>query len=720
MTSRSDADELKDASQKLLEEKAVNSINVGDDSDDSRVKSLQSKSETAGVEIIQDVDAPHPPAQHIATSFPSLEVIKDDNSSSYATAAAPLPIEHIVAAMEAFDDNIDGISAIKLKIHSNASAHQVNSDADDNEVHDTRVESSNARVYSSTPSGNDEEQAPLRPNNTFRRQIGVKDSTTSTSMSMDEAPRHVDVDQGQDGASAFTVLEATLVDDKVYDAIPFEMNQEDHKADGEVDVAHSPGWCKRNARRVLVGMVTITVALTATIAVIIMNNKKGSNEQASMKAGSSNSVWIEQGQPIFGQTDHGKLGALVTYSADGSTLAVGVPGSYDDMNQIGYVKMYRMSVSTGVSWEKIGEDIRGSIMGDNFGVALDLSADGKILAVGAPSHGASPEDANSTPGYARVYYLTEGDDSQPIWRQVGKDINGKAPADNFGTVVSLSGDGRTVAISAMRSDKNDTVLDSGHVTIFEVRDEGNVWTQLGGDNDEEASSSLSGWIASAESNWTQLGQDILGDENEGNIGYSLSLSADGRTVAIGSPKVSGPNKEEQFGSVKLYTFDDAASSWVQLGLNVTGKTRGDEFGYYMTTSADGRTLAIGSPATENANNPGWVRVLSLNDGQQIGEDIVGTTKNGEFGSALALSEDGKTIAVGDQDTGNQSGSVRVFKFNALNSTWAQHGEAINESEGKWELFGFSVSLSGDGKMLAVGTPYYADGYGTVRIFFDKS
>ena len=172
--------------------------------------------------------------------------------------------------------------------------------------------------------------------------------------------------------------------------------------------------------------------------------------------------------------------------------------------------------------------------------------------------------------------------------------------------------------------------------------------------------------------------------------------------------------------MKLYTFDDAASSWVQLGLNVTGKTRGDEFGYYMTTSADGRTLAIGSPATENANNPGWVRVLSLNDGQQIGEDIVGTTKNGEFGSALALSEDGKTIAVGDQDTGNQSGSVRVFKFNALNSTWAQHGEAINESEGKWELFGFSVSLSGDGKMLAVGTPYYADGYGTVRIFFDKS
>ena len=718
MTSRSDADELKDASQKLLEEKAVNSINVGDDSDDSRVKSLQSKSETAGVEIIQDVDAPHPPAQHIATSFPSLEVIKDDNSSSYATAAAPLPIEHIVAAMEAFDDNIDGISAIKSKIHSNASAHQVNSDADDNEVHDTRVESSNARVYSSTPSGNDEEQAPLRPNNNVRRQGGVKGSTTSTSMSMDEATRHLDVDQDQDGVPALTVLEATLVDDKVYDAIPFEMNQENPKVDEKDDVAHSPHWYKSKARLVLVGL--ITVALTATIIVIIRNNiNKGSNEQDTTKVRSNNSVWIEQGHRIIGTESHDKFGIALTFSADGSVLAIGASGSYSDMNQKGYVKAYRISVSTGVSWKQIGEDIRGIINGDNFGGALALSADGKILAVGAPAFGAEPEDKMGMPGYSRIYYLVEDDASIPSWQQIGKDVYGEAAGDNFGTSISLSGDGKTVAIGSMRGDKNGTVLDSGRVSIYQIKDEGDAWTTLGfvDDNGGEPQSSSSGWILNAKSNWTQLGQDIFGEATEDSAGYSLSLTTDGGTVAVGSPFNSGPNRGFSSGQVRLFSFDAVASSWVQNELNMTGVGRNDQFGFFVATSADGETLAMGAPAFE-AGRPGYVKVASLKNGQQIGQIIEGKTIEGEFGSAISLSEDGKTIAVSDPDQGNGLGSVSVFKFKASNSTWVQHGEAI-EGENTFDYFGYAVALSGDGKILAIGTPYDR-GNGTVRIFFDRT
>ena len=248
--------------------------------------------------------------------------------------------------------------------------------------------------------------------------------------------------------------------------------------DEKDDVAHSPHWYKRNARLVLVGL--ITVALTATIIVIIRNNiNKGSNEQDTTKARSNNSVWIEQGHRIIGTESHDKFGIALTFSADGSVLAIGASGSYSDMNQKGYVKAYRISVSTGVSWKQIGEDIRGIINGDNFGGALALSADGKILAVGAPAFGAEPEDKMGMPGYSRIYYLVEDDASIPSWQQIGKDVYGEAAGDNFGTSISLSGDGKTVAIGSMRGDKNGTVLDSGRVSIYQIKDEGDAWTALG-------------------------------------------------------------------------------------------------------------------------------------------------------------------------------------------------------------------------------------------------
>lgn len=58
------------------------------------------------------------------------------------------------------------------------------------------------------------------------------------------------------------------------------------------------------------------------------------------------------------------------------------------------------------------------------------------------------DDTNATPGYVRVYSIIG------IGGQIGQDINGKAPADKFGVFVSLSGDGKTVAIGAHGNDGN--------------------------------------------------------------------------------------------------------------------------------------------------------------------------------------------------------------------------------------------------------------------------
>lgn len=79
--------------------------------------------------------------------------------------------------------------------------------------------------------------------------------------------------------------------------------------------------------------------------------------------------------------------------------------------------------------------------------------------------------------------------------QVGTDIDGDAPGDNFGYAVALSRDGTTMAVSAPQSSSNGK--HSGFVRVF----------------------------SKSSGNWTQLGQDIQGDVNY-TLGHKIALSAE--------------------------------------------------------------------------------------------------------------------------------------------------------------------------------------------------
>jgi hypothetical protein len=109
------------------------------------------------------------------------------------------------------------------------------------------------------------------------------------------------------------------------------------------------------------------------------------------------------------------------------------------------------------------------------------------------------------------------------WSQMGSDIDGEAPGDFSGHSVSLSGDGKIVAIGAILNDGNGT--DSGHARIYEY--DGTVWNQLGNDIDSEASDDRSG--------------------------ISVSLSSDGKIVAIGALYNGGNGIDS--GHVRIYELN---------------------------------------------------------------------------------------------------------------------------------------------------------------------
>ncbi|NBR75705.1 MAG: hypothetical protein EBT74_07390, partial [Gammaproteobacteria bacterium] len=190
-------------------------------------------------------------------------------------------------------------------------------------------------------------------------------------------------------------------------------------------------------------------------------------------------------------------------------------------------------------------------------------------------------------------------------------------------------------------------------------------------------------------------------------------------MAIGATGNDGNGPDA--GHVRIYSFN--GSTWNQLGLDIDGEAAGNKSGWSVSLSADGQTVAIGTPwNSDNGFKAGHVRVYSF-DGlswSQIGQDIDGEAANDESGNSISLSADGQTLAIGayrNDGNGSNAGHVRIFSYNG--SSWSQVGEDI-DGEFAYDESGTSVALSANGQTIASGTPNNTNANGTyaghVRVF----
>lgn len=261
------------------------------------------------------------------------------------------------------------------------------------------------------------------------------------------------------------------------------------------------------------------------------------------------------------------------------------------------------------------------------------------------------------------------------WRQVGPDLDGERAGDEFGSKLAFSDDGTTLAIGTRLHDGLDgTETEIGQVKVF-VRN-GGVLEQLG--------SSIYGQVA--------------GDF----AGASVSLSGNGRTVAIGS------SLHEDFGGqVRVFRYSNEMQDWQQLGSDLNGPTGSNSlFGSSVSLSDDGSILAV---AAAIANRfVGRVQVYRLvttaevnatvtSDWQQMGQSLQGMGQV-YFGYSICLSQDGQKLAIGiwgSDETRTDSGQAVVFQYSETFG-WTQIGDRINGLAVEDGHFGGSISLSGDG------------------------
>ena len=243
-------------------------------------------------------------------------------------------------------------------------------------------------------------------------------------------------------------------------------------------------------------------------------------------------TWAQVGSDIDGEAAGDTAGRSVSFSPDGSRVAIGAPYNDGAGANAGQVRVYGLS---GGAWVRVGGDIDGEAAGDLSGLAVSMSSDGSRVAIGA----AGNDGAASGAGHVRVYDLTGG-----AWVQAGSDIDGEAANDESGSGVTLSSTGSRVAIGAPGDDGS--ASGAGHVRVYDLT--GGAWVQVGADIDGEAALDSSG---------------------------KVSISADGSRVAIGAAGNDGAGGNA--GHVRVFELSGGGGGGGGItseprNLKVTGKT----------------------------------------------------------------------------------------------------------------------------------------------------
>jgi cysteine-rich repeat protein len=295
--------------------------------------------------------------------------------------------------------------------------------------------------------------------------------------------------------------------------------------------------------------------------------------------------------------------------------------------------------------------------------------------------------------------------------------------DSFGTTVALSPDGATLAVGT-------TGEDSAAKGIG------------GSQTDNSASSSGAVYVFTRTgSTWSQQAY-IKASNGEASdfFGYSLALSSDGNTLAVGAfgedsatkgiEGVQTDNAAANSGAV--YVFTRTGSAWAQQAyIKASNTEASDSFGQSVALSGDGNTLAVGavgessaakgiagSQTDNTASFAGAVYVFTRSGsawGQQAYVKASNTSAASVFGHAVALNSDGNTLAVGAPGESSASKNVgglqtdttapnagAVYVFTRSSTTWLQQAYVKASNTDASDYFGDSVALSADGNTLAVG------------------
>jgi len=402
------------------------------------------------------------------------------------------------------------------------------------------------------------------------------------------------------------------------------------------------------------------------------------------------------------------------------------------LKQLAYLK-----ASNGEAGDHFG---CGGVLDGHAGYGAAVSGDGNTIAIGAPHESSAArgingnQNDNSAHDAGAVYVFARNGAN---WAQQAyvKASNAEA-SDHFGHAVALSADGNTLAVSAFWEASNATGV-NGNQNDNSIPQAGAVYvfTRTGGTWRQQAylKASNTGEAGTA---------DSFGDGDQ--FGYSLALSDDGSTIAVGAhtedSRGSGINADQKDNTASsagaVYVFARSGNTWAQQAyVKPANPDGGDLFGFTVALNADGSTLAVGSydeggsargingMPDNNRRGSGAAYVFSRTGttwAQQAYVKAANAEGGDSFGVHVQLSDDGNTLLAGsldedclstgvdpagcdsDQKADTSAGAAYVFVRSGQN--WSQQAFLKPSTIMGADWFGSRLALSGDGNTAAIASP----------------
>ena len=215
--------------------------------------------------------------------------------------------------------------------------------------------------------------------------------------------------------------------------------------------------------------------------VIIVGSQQDETENGASSNGAgsldvfefTNGDWVQKGSSIKGIVLNDHLGKFSSSINGAGNIIAGL------FHMSGFVRVYQYDDDTS-DWVQMGGDIPmtpGTTTVAEYCQTrrIDLSEDGTIIALGD----VEDDTTGTNNGKITIYKYTVVN-NVGSWNKLGDDIvSPNGPTDTteaFGTAVSLSSDGHTVAFNSLEWNNY-----YGLARIFKYSEEGNVWTQFGAD-----------------------------------------------------------------------------------------------------------------------------------------------------------------------------------------------------------------------------------------------
>jgi hypothetical protein len=396
------------------------------------------------------------------------------------------------------------------------------------------------------------------------------------------------------------------------------------------------------------------VSLSSTGATVLEGDPTG---DGTVTASGAASVYTYNGSTLSPPTGLTRpsnsisFGTSVAISENGSTAVVGDPGTGS-----GTATVY---TSTGSGWS-LGTALEVPSTAFAFGTSVAISASGNEILVGDPVGGN---------GTGSVTEFTRGSGT---WSK-GNALLTPANTYSFGTTVALSANGNAALVADLGAPGGGSVI---------------PYTLANGSFSE--------------------GNPIPIPAHAAAFGTALALSQTGSVALVGDP--TGGSS----GTGAATVFTESAGAWSQ-NASLTPVGAPAQFGASVALSASGLTALVGDPGAlipGTVTPIGTATLYDFSGSWSAGTPFAVTPNAVGFGTAVALSADGTTAAVGDPNGGLSGGNVTVFSLDATTAATSLSASANPSSASFGAPVTYSATVSA-GSGTPTGTVRFTAGLTTL-------